>query len=93
MGKQDKAAFVGDEMAYDAVLHNLKVIGEAATKLPDHVTNEIPEVPWADLRGMRNMLVHEYFGADEDIIWKAATEEVFSLKTALEGFAARNQDR
>ena len=56
------------DMAQDAVERNLQIIGEAATHLPDEVTEAHPEVPWAQVRGFRNLLVHQYFRVDSAVV-------------------------
>jgi uncharacterized protein with HEPN domain len=55
-------------MAYDAVLRNLAVIGEAVRALPDEVKERAAEVPWASIAGLRNVVVHEYFSVDPDLV-------------------------
>lgn len=55
-------------MAYDAVLRNLAVIGEAVRALPDDITSDLPDIPWASIAGLRNVAVHEYFRVDAAVI-------------------------
>ena len=55
-------------MAYDAVLRNLGVIGEAVRALPSETRESMPDVPWASIAGLRNIVVHEYFRVDPDLI-------------------------
>lgn len=55
-------------MAYDAVLRNLAVIGEAVRALPDAEKDAMPDVPWASIAGLRNVVVHEYFRVDAELI-------------------------
>lgn len=55
-------------MAYDAVLRNLAVIGEAVRALPVETRDRIPDVPWAAIAGLRNVVVHEYFRVDREVI-------------------------
>ena len=62
-----------DWLHYDAVLRNLEVIGEAANHLPDHLKLTHPEIPWLDMYRTRNVLAHQYFGVDSQIIWQIAT--------------------
>lgn len=64
------AAFVRDRKTIHAVIHNLTVIGEAACHLPDDILLEHPEIPWRDMRDMRNFIIHEYFGISDRIIWE-----------------------
>jgi uncharacterized protein with HEPN domain len=63
------AAFACDRKTLDAVLRNFTVIGEAARHVPDDVTAAYPEIPWQDMRDMRNILMHEYFGVNLRIVW------------------------
>ena len=65
----DYAAFAQDRKTIDAVLRNITVIGEAASQVPDAVQTVSPEVPWRDMRDMRNVVVHEYFGINRQILW------------------------
>jgi len=55
-------------MAYDAVLRNLAVVGEAARCLPDDFKQEHADIPWASIAGLRNVVVHEYFRVNPDMI-------------------------
>ena len=65
----DLDRFAADRKTVDAVLRNLIVIGEAATHLPESVGEHHPQLPWADMRALRNFVVHEYFGVSDAIIW------------------------
>lgn len=76
--------FVGDHMRFNAVVRALEVIGEAARGLPDAVKDELGEVPWREIIGMRNILAHAYFAVDPDVVWSAATEHVPPLAAAVE---------
>ena len=62
-------AFVAHRKTVDAVIRNLIVIGEAATHVPEEVVLAHSEIPWRDMRDMRNFVVHEYFGISDKIIW------------------------
>lgn len=55
-------------MAKDAIERNLQIIGEAANHLPHEITDAHPEIPWAQIRGFRNILVHQYFGVDVAVV-------------------------
>jgi len=66
MGKDE---LVKDRRTRDAVVRNLEVIGEAVKKLPAQVKREHPEVEWKKIAGLRDILVHDYFGIDRDIVW------------------------
>lgn len=74
------------EMAADAIERNIAVIGEAVTHLPASVTNSIPEVDWAAIRGMRNLLVHAYFGVDSEVVREVVHSKLKPLDEALERY-------
>ncbi|GAA1630595.1 MULTISPECIES: HepT-like ribonuclease domain-containing protein [Brevibacterium] len=76
------------EMAEDAIERNLQIIGEAANRLPPEIVDAHPEVAWAQIRGFRNILVHQYFGIDRDIVTDVVTEYLPSLATSLRSHVA-----
>lgn len=65
----DFEAFERDQRTVDAVVRNIIVVGEAATRIPDEVVLATPDIPWADMRAMRSFVVHEYFGVSARILW------------------------
>ena len=69
----DAATFSADRKAGDAVLWNLTKLGEAVRGVPNEVQADNPEISWAKMRGMRNLLVHECFRVDDQIVWATAT--------------------
>jgi uncharacterized protein with HEPN domain len=76
-------AFVADERTRDAVLRNIEIIGEAAKNIPDDVVAKAPEVPWRNVRGMRDVLAHGYFGVSFAIVWATATKGIEPLEVAV----------
>jgi uncharacterized protein with HEPN domain len=80
----DLKTFSADEWMIDAVLRNFTVIGEAVRFIPDEVVAAHPEIPWNDIRDMRNIIVHEYFGVDAAIVWKTITDDLPPLIKKLE---------
>ncbi|HYG62471.1 MAG TPA: DUF86 domain-containing protein [Thermoanaerobaculia bacterium] len=62
-------AFQQDEKTIDAVVRNLEVIGEAVKSIPDGLRARHPDVPWKKISGLRDILIHEYFGIDLELIW------------------------
>lgn len=84
----DFRTFVEDEWMQDAVLRNLAVIGEAARHVPAGFVEKYPEVPWRSVCDMRNIVVHEYFGVDLNIIWTTIREDlpvlISQMKTIME---------
>ena len=75
--------FVKDPEKVDAVARNLEIIGEAVTKLPDGFKKEHPEIEWSQITGLRNRIVHEYFGISEDIVWHIVNKELTPLVQQL----------
>lgn len=73
------------DMARDAVERNLQVIGEAANHLPADITDAYPEIAWPQIRGFRNILVHQYFGVDISIIRDVIQRYLPALAAALSG--------
>jgi uncharacterized protein with HEPN domain len=66
----DFESFCSDLKTVDAVLRNITTIGEAANHVPEDIIASSPEIPWRDMRDIRNILVHEYFGINKRIIWE-----------------------
>lgn len=62
--------FISDDKTVDAVIRNFEIIGEAATRLPEVFKETYPEIDWHKIRGLRNRIVHDYFGIDYSIVWK-----------------------
>jgi uncharacterized protein with HEPN domain len=80
----DIDAWRQDRKTIDAVIRNLEVIGEASGQVPKEVQEQYPDVPWIQMRGLRNVLVHEYFGVDTDVLWQTLQEDLPGLKKLLE---------
>ncbi|MFO7786241.1 MAG: DUF86 domain-containing protein [Halospina sp.] len=76
--------FVQDTLTYDATLRNLELIGEAATKIPDWVQEDHPEIPWRKMIATRNRLIHAYLGIDNDIVWSIVCNDLPELIESLE---------
>jgi uncharacterized protein with HEPN domain len=68
--------FIEDKKSQYAVMRALEVIGEAARQVPDSVRNSTPEIPWREITGMRNKLMHEYFGASMKVVWRTVQEDL-----------------
>lgn len=72
-----------DDMMCDAVTKELEIIGEAASKCSSLFKAKHPKIPWSEVVGMRNRLIHEYFGIDLDVVWTTCQEDLPLLKKAL----------
>jgi len=79
----DQQGFFEDELVQDAVLRNLTIIGEAASKVPDDVHQQYPEIEWRKIVAFRNIAMHEYFGLDRDIVWSVVSRKVPELSLRL----------
>ncbi len=79
----DSAAFEADQRTFDAVLMNFAVIGEAAAGLSTEVTRKYPEIPWSRMRGLRNLIVHDYAAVKKETIWETATINLPAIKPPL----------
>jgi len=78
------AAWEKDRKTIDAVIRNCEIIGEAATNVPDEIQRKYLEIPWAKMKGIRNILIHEYFGVDIEVIWETIQKDLGPLKQQLE---------
>jgi len=72
-----------DEKTLDAVIRNLEVIGEATKNIPDDVRASYPEVEWRRIAGLRDILIHQYFGIDQDIVWDILQNKLPMLATQI----------
>jgi len=79
----DFDSFAADPRTVKAVLRDLTVIGEAAVNVPEWLVTRRPEIPWRDMRDMRNVVVHEYFGTDLRIIWDTVCDNLPPLVDPL----------
>jgi len=75
--------FLQDYKTQDAVIRNIEILGEAAKLLSDETKEKYPNVPWKDIAGTRDKLIHDYFGVNIDIVWDIAKNEIPFLSTQL----------
>ncbi len=66
-------------MAFEAIVRQIEIIGEAAAHLPEEIRLQAPGIPWENLVGMRNRLIHGYFAVDPDIVWSVVHDKLPSL--------------
>ena len=76
--------FKDNELVIDAVVRNFEIIGEASKSIPPSVQRAYTDIPWKEMKGMRDILIHEYFGVDTKILWHATTKNLPSLQKQLE---------
>ena len=76
--------FIRDDKTLFAVIRVIEVIGEAVKNIPEEVKKEYPEIPWREMAGMRDKLIHGYFGVILKRVWKTVKEEIPPLKPLFE---------
>lgn len=79
-----EAEFIIDTKSQDAVIRRIEIIGEAATNLPDDFKRKNSQIEWDEIIGMRNKLIHEYFGVDLDLVWQVAKNDIPKLKKEIQ---------
>ena len=82
--KMTKEEFKNDDLTIDAVLRNIEIIGEAANNLSEEIYKENKNVPWGRMIGLRNIVIHEYFGVDLNIICQIITVNLPKAKLKIE---------
>ncbi|MEM0266426.1 MAG: DUF86 domain-containing protein [Archaeoglobaceae archaeon] len=80
----DYEDFAKDKRTAYAVIRAIEIIGEAVKKVPISVRKHYPEIPWKEMAGMRDKVIHEYFGVDLRIIWKTVKEDIPNLRPLFE---------
>ena len=76
--------FANNGLVFDATIRNFEIIGEASINIPDEIKNKFPTIPWQQIRGLRNRIIHEYFGVDVSIVWYIIENELPQLKLEIE---------
>jgi len=82
-----RESFGGDRKTVDAVLRNLEVIGEAVKQVPAEVRTAHPNVEWQKIAGLRDILIHAYFGVDLDIVWDVVSNKLTVLERRIREIA------
>jgi uncharacterized protein with HEPN domain len=72
----DFEQFKRNYIKVDAVVRNFQVIGEAANNIPKNIQEKYPQIPWQKMYGLRNLIAHEYFGIDYEILWEIARNQL-----------------
>lgn len=91
---QGRDAFDADELIQTWIIHHIEVIGEACRALPTEFQARHADVRWTDIIGMRNILVHQYFGIDHDAIWEVVARDLPELKLSVQNvLAGLDQER
>lgn len=79
----DFESFMRERKTYMAVIKEFEIIGEAVSKLPNNFKKKYKNIRWQDIKDFRNILTHEYFGVDLEIVWKVIKEDLPELMSVI----------
>jgi uncharacterized protein with HEPN domain len=82
-------AFSLNTLVQDAVIRQIEIVGEATKRLSSGLRNRNPQIPWQDIAGMRDKLIHEYFGVDMEQVWLTAKDDIPYLKGEIAGILSK----
>lgn len=75
--------FIKDDKTVSAVIRKIEIVGEAAKNIPKSMKQKYPQLNWKGMAGMRNKLIHEYFGVDHEILWKVIKEDIPGIRPSI----------
>jgi len=80
---KDRESFEADLVTQDAVVRQLEILGEATKWVSTELRSKHPDIPWSDMAGMRDVLIHDYIDVDFGVVWKTASEDIPNLKALI----------
>ena len=81
--KIEYSGFIENYLIQDGVIRQIEIIGEATKRLSNEIREKYTDIPWKDIVGMRNKLIHDYFGVDVDAVWETVKKDIPVLKKKL----------
>ncbi|MBL7179228.1 MAG: DUF86 domain-containing protein [Desulfobacterales bacterium] len=76
--------FISDKKTFNAVVRSIEVIGEATKNIPESIRSIYPDIPWKEMAGMRDKLIHFYFGVDREAVWLTVKERIPTIRPIFE---------
>lgn len=92
VAEKSAGEFMADVQCQEAVIRRLEVIGEAARRTSDQTRLALPEVPWAEMIGMRNIMIHRYDDVDLKVVWASVRDALPPVVSAIESILGRGQE-
>jgi uncharacterized protein with HEPN domain len=90
LGAMTRAELQSDKKTLHAVVRNLEVIGEAVKNVPTEVRDRHPAIPWQRIAGLRDILIHQYFGIDIDIVWDIVRNKLPELQQQVQAILSES---